>query len=226
MSDIGVDIGLCGYKYPSLIRDARMNRHRGRKKALVITLIAMTLSAGLSGCAYNASLANSGPQLPDTAILDRLPLKAAVYVPDSTRNYTQPTDVSRGCLTMNVTGNFGQIFAGTVEGTLKQIFDDLVVVRQPMPGAYDVLVEADMTEYIYKAGCMGNPGSYAIVKGNIRVLDASGREIWRSSQTSRRSGFTGLWQVFVPESISSLVGSWAQELTSQPQIRELKKKTP
>lgn len=203
-----------------------MNRHGVWKNVLVMTSIVVTVSVGLSGCAYNASLANSRPQLPDTAILDKLPLRAAVYVPESTRNYTQPTDVSRGCLAMNVTGNFGQIFAGTVEGTLKQIFDDLTVVRQPGPGAYDVLVEADMVEYLYKAGCMGNPGSYAIVKGNIRVLDVSGREIWRSSHTSRRSSFTGLWQVFVPESISSLVGSWAQELTSQPQIRDLKKKTP
>jgi hypothetical protein len=203
-----------------------MNRHVMWKNVLVVSSVAMTVSVALSGCAYNASLANSRPQLPDTAILDKLPLKAAVYVPESTRNYTQPTDVSRGCLAMNVTGNFGQIFAGTVEGTLKQIFDDLTVVRQPDPGAYDVLVEADMVEYIYKAGCMGNPGSYGIVRGSIRALDVNGREIWRSSQTSRRSGFTGLWQVFVPESISSLVGSWAQELTSQPQIRELKKKTP
>jgi hypothetical protein len=184
------------------------------------------MSALLLSCAYHADLANVKPQLPDAAILDKLPLKAAVFIPESTRNYTKPTDVSRGCLAMHVTGNFGQIFAGTVEGMLTQVFDDLAVVRQPAAGAYDILIEADMTEYIYKAGCMGNPGSYGIVKGSFRALDTNGREIWRSKETSKRSSFTGRWQDFVPESITSLVGSWTQELTNQTQIRQLKKTTP
>jgi hypothetical protein len=203
-----------------------MSRHGRWKNILVIMSISITMSATLSGCAYHADLANVKPQFPDAAILDKLPLKAAVYISESTRNYTQPTDVSRGCLAMHVTGNFGQIFAGTVEGTLQQVFEDLTVVKQRAAGAYDIIVEADMTEYIYKAGCMGNPGSYGIVKGNIRALDANGREIWRSKETSKRSSFTGSWQEFVPESMTSLIGTWAQELTSQPQIRQLQRKTP
>jgi hypothetical protein len=196
------------------------------KPLLVIISFLVAMSAALSGCAYHADLANVKPQLPDTAILDKLPIRAAIYIPESTRNYTQPTDVSRGCLAMHVTGRFGQIFAGTVEGTLKQIFDDLTIVKQPVAGAYDILVEVDMTEYVYKAGCMGNPGSYGIVKGTIRALDSNGREIWRSKENSKRSNFTGSWQEFVPESMTSLVGIWAQDLTSQPQIRQLKKKAP
>jgi hypothetical protein len=201
-----------------------MNRHGNWRNILIA--ISITMSTALSGCAYHADLANVKPQLPDAAILDKLPLKAAVFIPESTRNYTQPTDVSSGCLAMHVTGNYGQIFAGTVEGTLKQVFEDLTVVRQPAAGAYDILVEAEMTEYVYKAGCMGNPGSYGIVKGTIRALATNGREIWRSKETSKRSSFTGSWQEFVPESMTSLVGTWTQELTSQPQIRQLKKKTP
>jgi hypothetical protein len=204
------------------LRRKYMNKHGSWKFILAMTAIVVTMSAALSGCVYYASLANSGPQLPDAAILDKLPLKAAVYIPESTRNYTKPTDVSTGCLEMRVTGNFGQIFAGTVEGTLKQVFDDMTVVQHPTPGAYDIIVEAEMTEYVYKAGCMGNPGSYGIVKGSIRALDANGREIWRSSQTSKRSSFTGMWEEFVPESMTTLVGAWAQELTSQPQIRDRK----
>jgi hypothetical protein len=203
-----------------------MNRQGSWKNILVMVAIASTMSAALSGCAYHADLANVGPLLPDEAILDKIPLKAAVHIPESTRNYTQPNDVSSGCLAMHVTGNFGRIFAGTVEGTLKQVFDDLTVVSQPAAGAYDILVEAEMTEYVYKAGCMGNPGSYGIVKGSIRALDATGREIWRSQQTLKKSSFTGSWQEFVPESMTSLVGTWALELTSQPQIRQLPAKTP
>ena len=182
--------------------------------------------AALFGCAYHADLTNVKPELPDSAILDKVQLKAALYIPESTRNYKQPTDVSRGCLRMHVRGNFGQIFAGTVEGTLKEVFDDLTIVRQPAATGYDILVIAEMTEYVYKAGCMGNPGSYGIVKGNILALDGSGREVWRSNVTSKRSGFTGSWQEFVPESMTSLVGTWAQELTSQPEIKQLQKKTP
>ncbi|MBI4634229.1 MAG: hypothetical protein HY742_10105 [Deltaproteobacteria bacterium] len=202
-----------------------MNRHGSWKNILAMVSILIAISAALSGCAYNADLANVKPQLPDAAILDKLPLKAVVFIPESTRNYTQPTDVSSGCLAMHVTGNFGRIFAGTVEGTLKQVFEDLTVVKQPATGAYDILVEAAMTEYVYKAGCMGNPGSYGIVKGSIRALDTNGREIWRSQETSKRSSFTGSWQEFVPESMTSLVGAWAQDLTSQPEIRQLQKKT-
>lgn len=202
-------------------------KRRGDGKAIPLRVaIAMVLSLFLSGCAYHASLAGVKPQLPDAAILDKLPLKAALYIPAATRNYTQPTDVSRGCLAMHVQGAFGELFAGTVEGTLEEIFAELVVVREPAVGSHDLLVEAAMTEYVYKAGCMGNPGSYGIVKGHIRALDGSGREIWRSGQTEKRSAFTGLWEEFVPESMASLVGSWAQELTSQPQIRQLRRKAP
>lgn len=203
-----------------------MNRYGRLTNNMVMISFAIVMSATLFSCAYYADLTNVRPQLPDAAILDKLPLKAALYIPDSTRNYTQPIDVSSGCLAMNVTGKFGQIFAETVEGTLRQVFEDLTVVKQPAAGAFDILVEADMTEYIYKAGCMGNPGSYGIVKGNIRALDGNGREIWRSKEISKRSSFTGSWQEFVPESMTSLVGTWAQELTSQPQIRQLQKKTP
>jgi hypothetical protein len=209
-----------------ILQEALMNEYRSLRNTAVIILFLIAVSATLFGCAYHADLTNSKPELPDTMILDKLPLKAALYIPESTRNYTQPTDVSRGCLAMHVRGKFGQLFAETVEGTLKQVFEDLTIVRQPAAGAYDVLVEADMTEYSYKAGCMGNPGSYGIVKGNILVLDGNGREIWRSKETSKRSSFTGSWEEFVPESMTSLVGTWAQELTSQPQIRQLQKKIP
>jgi hypothetical protein len=203
-----------------------MKRLGSWKNILAMISISISMGASLFGCAYHANLANVKPQLPDAAILDKLPLKAAVYIPESTRNYSQPTDVSRGCLAMHVTGNFGGIFAGTVEGTFAQVFEDLTIVKEPAPGGYDILVEAEMKEYIYKAGCMGNPGSYGMVKGNIRALDPNGREIWRSKETSKRSSFTGRWQEFVPESMTSLVGTWAQELTDQPQIKQLRKKTP
>jgi hypothetical protein len=203
-----------------------MNGYKNLKNITVMILFSIAMSVSLFGCAYHANLTNVKPKLPDTAIHDKLPLKVALYIPESTRNYTQPTDVSHGCLAIHVTGDFGQIFAGTVEGTLKQVFKELNVVKQPSAGNYDILVEADMTEYIYKAGCIANPSSYGIVKGNIRALDGNGREIWRSRETSKTSNFTSSWEEFVPESMTSLVGTWAQELISQPQIRQLQKRTP
>jgi len=93
-----------------------MNGYRYLRNTAVMILFSIAISATLSGCAYHADLTNSRPELPDTMILDKLPLKAALYIPESTRNYTQPTDVSRGCLSMHVRGNFGQLFAATVEG--------------------------------------------------------------------------------------------------------------
>lgn len=124
-----------------------MNRYGRLTNVMVMMSLAIVMSATLVSCAYYADLANVRPQLPDAAILDKLPLQAALYIPDSTRNYTQPTDVSSGCLAMHVTGKFGQIFAGTVEGTLRQVFEDLTVVKQAAAGAFDVLVEAGPGRY-------------------------------------------------------------------------------
>ena len=72
------------------------------------------------GCAYNKNLVDATPVIPNTAALNKSPLKAALYIPESTRNYTQPIDASRVCIAMHIKGKFGQIFAGTVEGTLSR----------------------------------------------------------------------------------------------------------
>jgi hypothetical protein len=194
------------------------------KKTLAIATISITISATLFGCAYHSDLTYVKPEIPDGLILDRLPLKAALYIPESTRHFTKATNLSTRCQEMHVTGPYGRIFAGTVEGTFKQVFQDLTVVSRPAGGRYDILVEADMTDYIYKAGCTANPGSFGIVKGHIRAMDGTGKVIWRSKETEKRSGFTGSWEEFVPESMASLVGSWAQEMTRHPKIRKLLEK--
>ena len=203
-----------------------MKGNKRLKYFTVIVFFSTVMSFSFLGCAYHAYLTDVNPEMPEVAIHDKLPLKAALYIPDSTRNYTQPTDVSHGCLSMHVIGNFGQIFAGTVEGTLKKAFKELTVVSQPSIGNNDILIEADMTEYIYKAGCVANPRSFGTVKGNIRASDRNGREIWRSGETSKTLKFSSSWQEFVPECMASLVGVWTQELISQPQIRQLRKRTP
>ena len=192
---------------------------------IILNFFVLLLLIGLFGCAYSKNLIDTTPVLPSNAGLNKLPLKAALYIPESTRNYTQPTDASRGCIAMHIKGKFGQIFAGTVEGTLRQIFSDLTVVTQPVANGYDILVEADLQEYIYKAGCMANPESYGIVKGNILVLDGKAQEIWRSKETSKKLSFTSTWEELVPESMASLAGTWARELASQPQIKQLQNKT-
>jgi hypothetical protein len=207
-----------------------MKEHKILRNITVIILYSIILFVFLWGCSYNANLNNVNPKIPNIALNSKLPLKVALYIPESTRNYSQPTDVSHGCIGMHVTGNFGQIFAGTVEGTLKQVFEELNVVKQPSAGNNDVLVEADMTEYIYKAGCAANRSSYGTVKGDIWALDRHGKEIWRSKETSKTLDFyesgSGTWQEFVPKSMASLIGTWAQELISQPQIKHFQKKTP
>jgi hypothetical protein len=201
-----------------------MKRRNISIQFLLYFLVLLLLLATF-GCAYNKNLVDATPVIPNTAALNKSPLKVALYIPESTRNYTQPTDASRACIAMHIKGKFGQIFAGTVEGTLKQVFDDLTVVKQPMASGYDILVEADLQEYIYKAGCLASPESYGLVKGNMWVLNGSGQEIWRSKETSKRLSFTRSWEDLVPESMASLVGTWAQELSSQRQISQLHNQT-
>ena len=197
-----------------------MKRRNISLQCLLYFLMLLLLIATF-GCAYNKNLVDATPVIPSNAALNKSPLKVALYLPESTRNYTQPTDASRACIAMHIKGKFGQIFAGTVEGTLKQVFDDLTVVTQPVASGYDILVEADLQEYIYKAGCLASPESYGLVKGNMWILNSNGQEIWRSKETSKRLNFTSSWEELVPESMASLVGTWVRELSSQPQISQL-----
>jgi len=197
-------------------------KRRNISLQFLLYILMLLLLIATFGCSYNKNLVDTTPVIHNTAALNKSPLKAALYIPESTRNYTQPTDASRVCIAMHIKGKFGQIFAGTVIGTLKQVFDDLTVVTQPVASGYDILVEAELQEYIYKAGCAASPESYGIVKGNMWVLNGNGQEIWRSKETSKRLSFTSSWEKLVPESMASLVGTWAQELSSQSQISQLR----
>jgi hypothetical protein len=76
-----------------------------------------------------------------------------------------------------------------------------------------------------KLGCLANPEAYALAEGTFRALDANGKEVWRSTLTSKRND-TGIIQSIggvdqkigtdLSTAVGLLVSEWVQELQRYP----------
>jgi hypothetical protein len=184
------------------------------KKILFLAFVFM-ISAVFFGCAGNVQLQT---ELPDTMILDKSPLRVALYIPDSTRNYTEATRLKDRCgfSSGEWANRYGEIFAEAVQGTLSQVFKEVKPVRRPVAEGNDVIIQAEFTELAYKRGCRPDPVAYIILNGNFRALDKNGAEIWRSNLTSRKveSPLEMRYTVekVIPSAMATLVGEWTKEL--------------
>lgn len=179
------------------------------------------ISAVFCGCAINPHLET---ELPDTTVLDKSQLRVALYIPESTRNYTEGTHIKNACnFGVGFAPNrYGEIFAETVQGTLSQVFREVIPIRHPVEEGYDLIVQAEFTEFVYRFSCMADNVGYYILKGTFRALDYKGAEIWRSNLTEKKFDSSGvLFATYIPSIIASLVGSWTQELLTAPQIQQL-----
>jgi hypothetical protein len=182
----------------------------------------LTACVSLCGCSYSFHMEST---LPDTAMVDKSPLKVAVYIPQSTLDYTQPTLIKTICAGGGgfAPNNFGVIFAETVRGTMGQVFQETTPINQPLAKGHDLIIQAELKEMIYKFGCMGDPIGYYLFKGTFRAVDAQGTEIWRSKQTESKFQHPGglLFKDAIPAVTAALVGQWTQELLAAPQIQRL-----
>jgi hypothetical protein len=193
-----------------------------RMAALSLVLILCTV---FCGCARNFELQT---ELPDTAILDKSPLRVALYIPDSTRNYTEATPLPSRCgfAARGLAPNkYGAVFAETVQGTLGQVFKEVTPISRPVEEGYDFIIQAEFTELAYKLGCRPDPVGYFILKGSLRALDAKGNEVWRSNMASNKVEspieMRYNYEKVIPSAIATMVGSWTQGLLAAPQIQQL-----
>jgi hypothetical protein len=166
--------------------------------------------------------------LPDTAILDKSPLNVALYIPDSTRNYTEGTRHESRCGFSAKTleqNRYGAVFAETVQGTLGQVFKSVTPIKRSVEEGYDLIIQAEFTELGYKIPCRPDPVGYYIINGAFRALDAKGNEIWRSDLTSKKVEspieLRYRYEKVIPSAIAEVVGSWTQALLTAPQIQKL-----
>jgi len=194
------------------------------KKTLFLAVVFM-ISAGFYGCiGPNVQLQT---ELPDTMILDKSPLRIALYIPESTRNYTQATRLNDRCgfSSGELANRYGEIFSEAVSGTLKQVFKEVKPVSRPVAEGNDLIIQAEFTELAYKRGCRPDPVAYIILNGNFRALDKNGAEIWRSNLTSRKveSPLEMRYTVekVIPSAMATLVGEWTKELLAVPQIQKM-----
>jgi hypothetical protein len=197
------------------------------KKRLALAVLFIVVVAFFCGCAGQRNI-QLRSELPDTTILDKSPLKVALYIPDSTRNYMEATELQSKCglaASRLAPTRFGEVFAETVQGTLSQVFQKVTPARQPVEGGHDLIIQAEFNEFAYKPGCRPDPVTYFVLKGTFRAVDTNGAEIWRSPLTSSRVEAPieqrYNFEKVIPSAIASLVGSWIQGLMTAPEIKKL-----
>ncbi len=196
-----------------------------RNSALAVLLTVMV--AIFSGCAGPQSNIQLQAELPDTAMLEKSPLKVALYIPESTRNYTQATEIQSRCGFHDrgwASARYGGVFAETVQGTLSQVFQKVTPIGRPVEGGHDLIIQAELNELAYKPGCRPDPVTYFVVNGTFRAVDANGIEVWRSPLTSKKVeasiGERYKLNTIIPGAIASMVGSWTQQLLAAPEIKK------
>ncbi|MBM4270595.1 MAG: hypothetical protein FJ139_00310, partial [Deltaproteobacteria bacterium] len=211
------------------------------KKKWLFLPLCLAVATALAGCGpINLNLR---PDVPNLHIYDRMPVRVALLVPESTRNFSMGIKEESGCLGQQDIApmkSYGEVFEETVNGVFSQIFKETVLVRQPRVQGYDFTVEATMDYFSYRLGCLISPPIFSYtVKGGMRVLDSGGREIWRSKTTSKKVDINVMPMAFSPAGIyeqmakdisaviASLAGGWGYELKTSPDVQQLAmKKAP
>ncbi|MCX5828246.1 MAG: hypothetical protein NTV58_09645 [Deltaproteobacteria bacterium] len=197
------------------------------KKHSVLTVLFIVMVVFFCGCAGPQRNIQLQAELPDTAMLEKSPLKVALYIPDSTRNYTQATEIKSRCGFHDrgwAPARYGEVFAETAQGTLSQVFQKVTPIGRPVEGGHDLIIQAELNELGYKPGCRPDPATYFVLKGTFRAVDTNGVEIWRSPLTSKKVeasiGERYKLDTIIPGAIASMVGSWTQQLLTAPEIKK------
>jgi hypothetical protein len=166
------------------------------------------------------------PQIPQVNSGQKVPIKVAVIVPESSRNLNQAAALPTGCFQMTTNpAPHGQIFVQTVQGIMEQYFDQVVMLdAPPAPKDAALVVEAALTGIGMKAACIASPDFYAEATGSFRAMDPQGHELWRDTRSSARES-EGLpmamapYHTIMPKAMADLVSYWATDLVMSPAVR-------
>jgi hypothetical protein len=174
-----------------------------------------------SGCVLEMKIA---PQIPPPSNGLKFPIKVAVVVPASTRQITATEELQNSCIGGTLAPSpEGDVFARTVEGVLRNYFQDVVSLSAlPAPADAQIVVEAVMTRIGIKPACGDSPTMNAIAEGSFRALGSDGRELWRSGHTSGRAeGGMDMsnYDTLTPKAMAALATDWANDLAGSALVR-------
>ncbi|MBF0329682.1 MAG: caspase family protein [Nitrospirae bacterium] len=188
----------------------------------------------LNACSISPTLKKEVPIIP---VAQKTQMNVALLVPESTRSLMTSEVLSGPCISVHVEPTpFGVIFEETAVDTFAQVFDKVSLIRNmPPPAGYDAVIEATMSSIGRKGSCPISPSEYYVVKGNMRLIDVGGREIWRAPRDSQRSdfhmqrvfGMDAFTQEFgrrMSVSIATLLKEWAIDLTRWPELQKYARK--
>ncbi len=169
------------------------------------------------------------PTTPPMFVAKKAPLKVAVIVPPSSRSVTTLTRIPTACMDSSAkfeAAQYGTVFEQTVMDVLSRMYEQVEPMQAiPPESDHNAILEVSLTKVGMKLGCMANPESYTLAEGTFRALDANGKEVWRSTLTSKRND-VGLIQSIggidqkigtdLSTAIGLLVSEWVQELQRYP----------
>jgi hypothetical protein len=169
------------------------------------------------------------PMPPPMFVAKKVPLKVAVIVPPASRSLQDLTRIPSTCLDSAVSfapAQYGVMFQQTVVEVLSRMYEQVESVQGiPSGSNHDAILEASLAKIGFKSGCGASPESYVLVEGAFRLMDANGKEVWRSPLTLKRSE-AGITQSMggpnerfganFSASVGVLVAEWVQELTRFP----------
>jgi len=181
-------------------------------------LLALLLASALTGCALDPLVK---PAMPKVTVPQRQPGPVALLVVGSPESFRAIQRLPSVCFgeTSPSPDTLKRVFAETVEHAMTQVFERVTKVGAPAAvKGHPILVEAQMTAFVERHGCLASPGNYKVVEGRIRAVTDSGEEIWRGTTVSQRSDWP-MWAMSLgevarqySESITRLVEAWAEEL--------------
>jgi hypothetical protein len=168
------------------------------------------------------------PEIPDMQMKEKLPLRAAVVIPEASLNLQNVTTVESDCMggfTDFTSYPFGTLFRDAAQDIFSQMFSHVEVNSAASAGAnYDVVLELHFDSLKHKIGCGFTSKSFFTAEGSLRILDRQFKEIWTSEWNSAQVGYDSGTKAFDPNQISvivserisraivSLVRGWGNEL--------------
>ena len=194
-----------------------------RRPTCGLILSALLLSS--LGCANWSLNPTIDPRPTPVAVRDRLPLRAALLIPDEERTRTYRSTIDADMRTIEANLALGMGLEEALPTTLAPLFERIVVVRaRPASGAYDVTLVPKIADVRWKMvvvdRLIGLADLSLVIGGQLQILDGAGKELATvnsdGTATARRlGGQASVWEQRTGEvatqALVSLVRRWGEQ---------------
>lgn len=197
---------------------------------LVFMVVAFLFCGLLNGCVPSINM-QLNPIIPEHSENARLPLKAALYIPESTRIFLDGDTVPTMCNTFHFKADYGRTFSKTVEGTMDGLFREMTVVDSPLiPPGFDILLVATIESFKFKPGCASGD-SWVSIEGSFKATKTNG-SAWASSKTLHKDQYPWSiskapelnYSIQISRTMANLAKEWSDELSNSLKQQQVKKR--